>query len=307
MTVDKLLNAEVWDRLVRNKPLDGLGLGSKDRRVDLTGLTMPEVRVKRTFEFNGIPMEETEPAPFVKCAKWKSFDFTASKLKHLRLTECELSDCLFDRCQLEDFRVWATAFRECSFTRASLRGAVLGAVENGKRNVYSGVDFSGADLRRTVYTAAVFERCNFRHSKLEGIDFGTSTFRDCVFEGELRDVIFYQRGFKGESFPPNEMLNVDFSQAKLHDVGFRGLTLDQVKLPDDSGHIVIRNVAATLNRLIGALNQQSDTTAKKLLAFLNIDREWRPPNQVQMVINLEDLAETVGDEGVDRLRELMGR
>jgi uncharacterized protein YjbI with pentapeptide repeats len=305
--VDKFLNAEVWNRLVCDKPLDSLGLGSKDGRVDLNGLTLPELRVKRTFEFNGIPIEEIESAPFVKCAKWKSFDFTASKLKHLRLTECELSDCLFDGCQLEDLRVWATTFRECSFTRANLRGAVLGAVENGKRNVYSGVDFSGADLRRTVYTAAAFERCNFRYSKLEGIDFGTSTFRDCVFEGELRDVVFYRRGFKGESFPPNEMLNVDFSQAKLHDVGFRGLTLEQVKLPDDSDHILIRNVTVTLNRLIGTLNQQDDATAKKLVAFLNIDKEWRPAGQVQTVINIEDLAETVGDEGVDRLRGLLGQ
>jgi fluoroquinolone resistance protein len=305
--VDKFLNAQVWDRLVCDKPLDGLGLGSKDGRVDLNGLTLPESRVKWTFEFDGIPVQEIESAPFVKRAKWKSFDFTASKLKHLRLTESELSDCLFDRCQFEDLRVWATTFRECSFKRANLSGAVLGGVKNGKRNVYSGVDFSGADLRSTVYEAAVFERCNFCDSKLERIDFETSSFRDCVFEGELRDVVFYRRGYKGEAFPPNEMLNVDFSRAKLHDVGFRGLTLEQVKLPDDSDHILIRNVTATLNRLVGTLNHEDNATAKKLIAFLNIDREWRPPNQVQMVINIEDLAETVGDEAVDRLRELLGQ
>lgn len=307
MTVDKFLSAEVWDRLLRNKPLDGLGLGSKDGRADMSGLTLPELGVKRTFDFNSIPITEMESVHSVKGARWTNLDFTAGKLRHLRLFGSELNNCVFDRCQLEDFRVWATKFNDCSFRETKLRGSALGAVQDGKRNVYSGVDFSGADLCETAYTATVFERCIFRNSKLKRIDFQTSTFTDCKFEGELHDVLFYQRAYGGESFPPNEMLNVDFRQAKMHDIGFRGLTLEHVKLPNDSDHIVIRNVAATLNGLIGTLNQQGDTTAKKLIAFLNIDREWRPLDQFQMVINLEDLAETVGDEGVDRLRELMGR
>jgi hypothetical protein len=80
-----------------------------------------------------------------------------------------------------------------------------------------------------------------------------------------------------------------------------------VKLPNDSEHIIIKDVANTLDRLIRALDAQGDTTAKKLVAFLNIDREWRAPNQAQTVINIEDLAETVGPEGVDRLRYLLSR
>jgi uncharacterized protein YjbI with pentapeptide repeats len=158
-----------------------------------------------------------------------------------------------------------------------LKASTLGAVLDGKRNIYTGVDFSDAGLRRTGYEAAVFEGCNFRHSKLEGIDSETSSFRNCVFEGELRDVVFNRWGYRGEAFPPNEMLNVDFSQAKLHDVRFRGLTLEQVKLPDDSDHILIKNVTATLSRLIESLRKEDNATSKKLTAFLNIDKEWRPP------------------------------
>lgn len=81
-----------------------------------------------------------------------------------------------------------------------------------------------------------------------------------------------------------------------------------MKLPDDSDHILIKNVTATLSRLIESLRKEDNATSKKLTAFLNIDKEWRPPpNQIQMVINIEDLAETVGDEGVDRLRYLLSR
>jgi len=169
----------------------------------------------------------------------------------------------------------------------------------------SSVDFSGADLRETVYKAAAFEKCIFRNSKLMKIDFQTSTFTDCVFEGELCDVLFYSRGFEGEAYPANEMINVDFSRAKLQDVGFRGLTLDRVKFPNDEYHIVIKNVPTTLDKLVAKLKQDGDSTAKQLIAFLNIDRKWVVPNQAQSVINLQNLAETVGLVGVNRLRELL--
>jgi hypothetical protein len=140
---------------------------------------------------------------------------------------------------------------------------------------------------------------------VEKLDFQTSTFANCVFEGELRDVLFYRRGFEGETFPANEMANVDFSRAKLHDVGFRGLTMDRVKLPEDADHIVIRNVPSTLDKLIAALKPQGDSLAKQLTAFLNIDRKWVVPNQAQKVINTQDLEETFGVEAVTRLRELL--
>jgi uncharacterized protein YjbI with pentapeptide repeats len=302
---NQTLNDEILERLVRGKPLDGLPLGTKDGRLDLGGLILLKPRPKRTFEFNGVPVTEVGSLVTFKGAKWRNLDFSGSKFSCVRLLESEVTNCLFDRCQFDDLRVWATTFRDCSFAASNLKDAMLGGVVNGKWNIYSGVDFSRADLRRTNYKAAAFEACNFRHSKLERIDFQTCRFRDCVFEGELRDIIFYRRGFEGESFPPNEMLNVDFSLAKLHDVGFRGLTLEQVKFPDDSEHIIIRDVKDTLERLITALNAQGDTTAKKLVAFLNIDREWRVPNQAQTVINVEDLQETAGFEGVDRLRYLL--
>lgn len=303
--ITESLNLEIWDRLIQGTPLDGLGLETKDGRINLAGLELPEPSVVRRFQFQGVPMSEIDPGAVIHGAKWRNLDFSGSKLSGLRLFGCELSNCRFDRCQLQDFRVWSTIFRECSFKRANLRTSVLGGVQKGKRNIYSDGDFSDADLRRTVYKAAAFERCSFRNAKLEKIDFQTSTFVDCVFEGELRDVLFYRCGFQGEAFPANGMINVDFSRAKLRAVGFRGLTLERVKLPEDAEHIVLRNVVATLDKLIAALQQQGDTTARKLTAFLNIDRKWVPLNQMQQVINMKDLAESVGVEGVHRLHELL--
>jgi uncharacterized protein YjbI with pentapeptide repeats len=303
--ISESLNLEIWDRLIQGKPFDGLALGLKDGRIDLGGLELPEPSVVRRFQFKGLPMAEIDPGASIQDAKWRNLDFTGSKLNGLRLFGCELSNCWFNRCQLCDLRVWRTAFSECSFVGANLRKSALGGVQNGRRNTYTGIDFSEADLRETIYKAAAFERCTFRNAKLEKLDFQTSTFANCVFEGELRDVLFYRRGFEGEAFPANEMANVDFSRAKLHDVGFRGLTMDRVTLPEDADHIVIRSVPSTLDKLVSALKQQNDSLAKQLVAFLNIDRKWVVPDQAQKVVNAKDLAETLGIQAVTRLRELL--
>lgn len=303
--MNDLLNLEIWDRLIQNKPLDGLQLETKDGRISLEGLELPDPSVMRRFRACGVSVAEIEPGAIIQGVSCHNIDFSGSKLNTLRLYGCEFVNCRFDNCQLRDLRVWTTKFSEISFKGANLRKSALGGVQSGKRNIYSGVDFSDADLRETIYKATAFERCIFRGTKLERIDFQTSAFTDCVFESELRDVLFYRCGFGGESFPANEMVNVDFSHAKMHDVGFRGLTLERVKLPEDADHIVMKGVVGTLDKLIVRLKQQSDVTAKKLIAFLNIDRKWIVPDQAQAVINVQDMAETVGVDGVSRFRELL--
>jgi len=169
--------------------------------------------------------------------------------------------------------------------------------------VYLGVDFTEADLRDTAYLAAAFERCTFRNTKLVQINFRNSTFVECRFEGELREVLFWRTGFEGEAFPPNEMVNVDFSRAKLRDVEFRGLSLDQVQLPSDAEHIVIQDFAAVLDQLILALRQQGDQTAKILVAGFEVARKWAAPH-APGVLNTQDLAEA-GPDAVERVLVLV--
>ena len=177
-----------------------------------------------------------------------------------------------------------------------------------RRNRFVNVDFARADLRNTVYVAAAFERCSFSRTKLTKIGFGTSTFTDCNFEGELREVRFWRsdlsvRGFPTDSFPPNEMIDVDFSRATLRDVEFRGLTLDHVRLPNNTDHIIIEDFPSVLDRLIGTLMQQHDETAKILLAYLGAYRKWTVPG-ARGVLNKQDLADI--DTGlVERLLELL--
>jgi uncharacterized protein YjbI with pentapeptide repeats len=280
---------------------------------DLSGLTLNEAKVldQRDTPFGKI--EKYEPNASLSKATWRNIDFSSSKLPSLCFEESEISNCCFDGCELRNLRLWATTIQDCTFRGAGLRGSGLGlATVEGplsrRRNRFLNVDFGKADLRNTVYVAAAFERCSFRLAKLTNILFGTSTFSDCIFEGQLREVRFWRsdmsiRGFPTDAFPANEMINVDFSRATLRDVEFRGLTLDRVRLPNDPDHIILEDFPGVLERLISVLSGQHDQTAKTLIAYLSAYRKWTVQG-ARGVLNTEDLAE-INPSTVDRLRELL--
>jgi len=305
MRIDDSLNLEIWDRLYQGKRLDDLSLPLRDGRFDLRGLWLPDPTVVRRYQTPIANVTEIDPSAVFRRAKWENLDFSGSKLNGMRMFGCEIHNCRFDDCNLEGLRWWSMTITDTSFRGSNLRRAALGGVQDGRRNVYRRVDFSEADMRETAYTAAAFERCTFRHTKLVKIDFQMSSFKDCIFEGELNDVLFYCRGFKGESYPPNEMINIDFSRAKLRRVSFRGLTLDRVEFPNDGEHLVIKNFSSALETVTDALQKQGDMLSKKLIALLEIRRKWSVPNQAQGVLNRQDIIEVVGQEGLERLENLL--
>jgi len=307
--------AEAWRRLLTGESLTDLSLPKKNGRIDFSGLVLPQPKV---LERRNIPfgkMERYEPNALFQKAKLHDIDFSQSKLDSLSFEESELSNCCFDRCELRNLRIWASTIRDCTFCDADLRESGLGLATierplSGKRNRFINVEFAKADLRNTVYVAAAFEQCSFRFAKLVNILFGTSTFKDCSFEGELREVRFWRsdlsvRGFPTDAFPPNEMIDVDFSRATLRDVEFRGLTLDRVRLPNDPDHIILEDFPGVLDRLISTLTQQQDQTAKILLAYLGAYRKWTVPS-ARGVLNKQDLAE-IDPSTVDRLLALLDK
>jgi uncharacterized protein YjbI with pentapeptide repeats len=308
------LKTEAWQRLLSGESLDKLSLPRVDGRIDLSGLELPEPEVVRQWQTPLANVTQITPGGTFRGVKWRDLDFSGSKLPSLRFYESEIINCRFDRCQLRDLRLCATLVRDCTFRGANLRDTALGAATlegpfRGRRNTYIGVDFTEADLRGTVYVAAAFEQVIFRNAKLAKIEFGTSTFVDCQFEGELREVLFWRsdlftRGYAEDAFPPNEMDNVDFSRARLLDVEFRGLSLDQVRLPSDSEHIVIKNFAEVLDKLIVALTQQGDHTARILVAYLGVYRRWSSPRG-RGVLNKQALADAVDGDAVERVLGLL--
>lgn len=297
--------SEIWQRLVAGSSFDDLDLPVNDGRIDLRGLRLPMPDVVPRYETAGGSIGEIQNAVVLRNAKLHNLDFTGSSLRAVRLFDCELTNCRFDDCDLRDFRLWSTKVSETSFRRANLAGASLGGVQDGRRNMFVGVDFTEADLRQTKYVAAAFHQCLFINSKLEKIDFQTTAFSDCLFEGLLLRVLFYRCGFRGDAFPPNEMINVDFRRAQLRFVEFRGLTLERAHLPEGDGHLLINDYPQTLDKVIEVLGRRTDLASKKLVAYLGVLRKWAPPKQVKGVLNIDDLQEISGRDGLVLMRELL--
>jgi uncharacterized protein YjbI with pentapeptide repeats len=297
--MNESLKLEAWERLISGRTLDGLPLGTKDGRTDLSGLNLPEPVATGEQTFGRYVVKEISPPAVFRHVKWESLDFTGSRLKSVRIFDSAIRNCLFDDCQMQDLRIWSSVIADSSLRGAKLRGAALGGVDNGKRNRFAGVDFSRADMRETAYMSASFERCNFRNTRLEKTNFQGTNFIDCQFEGEVRDVLFNRFAFQGEEFPPNEMVNVDFRKASLRFVDFRGLALDRVQFPKNNEHFVIRNCAVAFDNALLFLRRQEDPAAKKLVFFLENYRKWMVPNQAQGVINAKDLFEVAGEDGVN--------
>lgn len=297
------MDAEIWSRLAEGGPLDGLGLGFRNGRLDLRGLTAPEPTAGKTTHTTIADVVRQEGLIRMEGLTLQSLDLSASSLNHLLFVDCRIENCVFDKSKCQNWGLWGTSVSNSTFYSADLRNSALGAVLDDKRNAFGQVDFTKADLRGTVYTAAEFIGCKFRDTRLDKVDFQTSTFTNCCFEGELREVCFYRRGFRGEIFPANEMVGVDFTRAQLRHVEFRGLDLDNVALPTDCDHIVLNEFPKTLDRLLEVFVGRADVGSRRLVAYLGICRKWAG---ARGVLNKNDIRETGGEEGLDMVLKVLG-
>jgi hypothetical protein len=228
---------------------------------------------------------------------FRGLDLSKADLSCVRIHNCRFEDCCFDAAKLQDVRAWGSTFSGVSMRGADLRKAALGGLEQGKRNVYTRVDFGKADLRQTVYQSADFTDCDFSQAKLAKVDFQGSVFVRCVFAGDLKEVMFHKHAFRGESLPANGMQGVDFRAAHFHYTEFRGLDMSDIGWPESDEHVVIDAYPATLDRIIATLRERDDTTARQLVAILGHQRKWAGAGQRKGVVSKADVADC-GEDAV---------
>jgi uncharacterized protein YjbI with pentapeptide repeats len=89
-------------------------------------------------------------------------------------------------------------------------------------DLWSYVDFSGADLRVLVNQGATYEDCDFAGADLTGVAFEQCTLRRCHFAGELREVTFDGRAVDDRPAPP-PWDDVDLQDALFEQVNFLGI------------------------------------------------------------------------------------
>jgi uncharacterized protein YjbI with pentapeptide repeats len=293
---------EIWRRLVRGASVEDLCTRTPDGLIDLRGVTLPKPSVSRLARNDPNSPEVLEGLTVVRGARWEGMDFSGAELSSLRLLDVHIDQCVFDKSRCLDWRIWGSTVSRSRFVSANLRGSALGGVENGRVNQYVGVSWKLTDMRGAAYRSADFVDCTFERTKLAKMDFGGSRFVRCRFSGELREVIFHRTAWEAEHLAPNEMTDVDFSQARLRFVEFRELDLRSVRWPIDDAHVVVQNYRKVLDLALRSFESRDDRGSQGLAAYLELYRKWAGPNQEVGIFNREDLRE-VG--GVDAAAEFL--
>lgn len=297
-----MLPHEIWTRLRQGLSIEQSHLPAINGRLDLRFLQLPELHYGPQRSVGPAMVRGIRNPTEIVNKHWTSIDFSSSILPSVRFKECALYDCIFDMSKCDDWRVWGSHFDRTSFRGAQLAGAVLGGVLGRVRNRFHNVDFSSADLSKTVYTSAEFVACDFSNAKLQNINFQTSSFVDCVFAGELREVIFNRAGFKGRQFPDNQMTGVDFTRATLRWVEFRGLDLRNVHLPSGNKHLVLTDYKSALQKLCNFFGARTDLHSRKLQAFFSAYLKHAPEKSRSIsVISKKDIVEVAGEAALDEV------
>jgi uncharacterized protein YjbI with pentapeptide repeats len=303
----KELAQEVWRLLMTNEPLRGLNLANNGGRIDLRGIVVPEVTKEKLPPFRNWGLQRLEGWLEFRNVKFENIDFAGSDLRNARFFNSIIAGCRFDNADCENWSLKATDVIRTTFVRTRLREAALGPWYEGHGNRYEFVDFSHADMRGLSSTTATYVDCNFSNARLEKLEFQSSSFIRCHFAGELREVLFYDRGFKTGKPDPNPMEDVDFSQAKLRWVEFRHLNLDRVRLPDDRDHLIIKNYRCVLEKAIAIVKSSGERYAPGIAAVLQNRLKWIGPRQEIGIINRLDFRESGGEEEEHFLVESLRR
>jgi uncharacterized protein YjbI with pentapeptide repeats len=255
-------------------------------------------------DIGGLFVEKLSSALVLRGVSLADLDLSGAHLDGLRLFDVSLANCVFDSARCQDWRIWGSSFSGLSFGHADLRRSALGPWHEGRGNLYERVSFVRADLRGATCQAATFIDCDLSNAALVKIDFQSTSFIRTRFAGVLRQVTFWDAGFKIDKPDPNPMEDVDFSQAEFHEVDFRRLDLDRVTFPAASGHVIVTHYGCVLKRGLAALEEDESLVGRLLRTSLAHRLKWIGPQQKVGVFSLADCDEP-GE--AERLVELLSR
>lgn len=281
-------HSEIWGNLISNKPVPASAARTEEGFLDLRGVHVNEPVVTgavKGFSFLKRLSNVTE----IKNVVFEKIDFSSAKLDSLRFFDCSFDNCRFNNASCTDWRIWGTSIIGSSFHATNLQGSGLGSDQWSSLNRFVGNDFTKTNLRGCAFSKAVFTDCRFIDALLKEVNFKGSIIIRCVFKGLLDEVIFQQYTTKGEPFPPNEMLDVDFRDATLENVEFRWLDMGNVVWPKGPEHIIIHDYKNKLSNILDQLKNRNDLQTRTVHAIIEQQLERAGNNQITGYFNLQEL------------------
>jgi uncharacterized protein YjbI with pentapeptide repeats len=291
----------ILERLSTGDSIERLGLGQREGRWDLRGVSAQPLQCAGARNVAGVGLTEIQDRPRFSGLQLESVDFTGATLQGIVFENCTFHDCLFDGADCRGWSVWDSDVSDTSFVDADLRGAALGPLKRMRQNRYERVSFARADFRDAVCSAGVFVEVDFGHAKLIDLDFRASRFERCRFAGDLREVVFWHRNPIVRTLRSNKMEEVDFSEAELRWTEFRGLDMDLVRWPESGNHVLVDSYPRVLSELLAALDGDDSVMGRVLRSLVDRQARWVGKNQRRgIVLHRLDLLEHLDAADVDR-------
>jgi uncharacterized protein YjbI with pentapeptide repeats len=290
------LALRVVERLKKGKLLGELGLGTREHRIDLSGLPAAPSPASKEQQMGGLVVQKVRGLVELTGRSLVGLDFSGARLSGWRLRNCEIRDCRFDAAGCEEWVLWNSSITDCSFARTNLRNTLLATFPEGKHNKWERVSFAGANLRHASAFGGVFNDCDFSDAKMNEAMFLESQLSRCRFAGRVEEVLFDGRKLPGRAAPV-EMESVDFSDAQFVNVDFRGHRLRNVVLPRDEDLFLVRGFPCAGQKAIAALSGDPSIAARTASAVLenSLGGPALPPDSV-WVFNRRDWREWGGNE-----------
>ncbi|GAA2009040.1 uncharacterized protein YjbI with pentapeptide repeats [Nakamurella flavida] len=235
------------------------GLGTVGGRIDLRGI-----------ELTGAPLTLGSNDDPTAGITWESLDLSCARMDALRLFGARIHDCVFDGAGLVDLRVWGATVTECSFRRADLRHAILGAGEwHGLRSTWTDISFERAKMARAVFTGSVLRRCRF-DTPGRFLQMQDCVVDECAFIGVLDTLVVDGRGHRHPL--STSAFVADLGGATFRGTHVTGYRLDRATLPDQADLLVVHRYVevftAAADRLELPSGSEADHRAAQLLRRL---------------------------------------
>jgi uncharacterized protein YjbI with pentapeptide repeats len=271
-------------------------IGDHDGRRDLRGFSFPDPSIAAKSLVVGLGVSSLSVLQEVRGVRWDSLDLSHARLNAIRLFDSSIVASKLDGASCVDWRLWGCNIDETSFVASNMREAVIGAWHAGKRNVWRGVDFSGANLRGALARGCVLESCLFVGTQLRQVEFDQAAIRNCRFAGPMQSVVFDGRALDGRP-APHPLKDVDFSSAAFRDVEFYGCHFENVKLPQ--GVSFVPALPAIARRGLAALAEDESIDARIMKGDLENVIHMRPAEDSVGVYNRADYVASGGESLAD--------
>ncbi|AQA15728.1 hypothetical protein BV401_40305 [Streptomyces malaysiensis subsp. malaysiensis] len=165
------------------------------------------------------------------------------------------------------------------------------------------VDFSGADLKTSFFSYSDFRGCDFSYADVDQLDFRSACFRDCRFAGSMRGTVFWDLPSNSEANDRNPMARVDFRDAALHFVEFRGLDMKDVLLPGGDEYIKVGQYPCVMRLAPDRLRALPGRNGNRAARLLEKQARWINSERNTGIWHEEDLASSA-EEGA-LIREVL--